>query len=75
MFLQLSNTENLDFNKGVLKRTAFYITETCPFNIQRFFFSDLKIENYIGKFLIIFLFLLKIGIPLHTPVLLYKSGV
>ena len=49
MFLQLSNTENLDFNKGVLKRTAFYITETCPFNIQRFLFSDLKIENYIGK--------------------------
>ena len=60
------------------------------------FSSEEKIENFIGKFLIFFLFLLKtyivgtlistqnlcfgaklrkIGIPLHTPVFLYKSGV
>ena len=68
-------------------------------------FSPVKIENFIRKILIFFLFLLntytvgtrknrlaeavltsthnlclgakirKIGIPLHTPVLLYKSGV
>ena len=34
------------------------ITKTCPRNIQRFF-SAVKIENFIGKFLIFFLFLLK----------------
>ena len=40
------------------------ITKTRPCNIQRLFSPEKK-ENFIRK----------IGIPLHTPVLLYKSGV
>ena len=47
--------------------------------IQRFLFHNyVKIENFVGKFLffVFFIFLLrKIGIPLHTLDLLYKSGV
>ena len=34
------------------------ITKTCPCSIQRFF-SVVKIENFVGKILIFFLFLLK----------------
>ena len=58
--------------------------KSYPCNILRFF-SAVKIENYIVKFLI-FLFNMypqsmfwtkntKICVPLYTPVLLYKSGV
>ena len=55
--------------------------------IYRDFFSPVKIENFIGKKLIFSYFCSKhrlwvhvrtasaIGIPLQTPVLLYKSGV
>ena len=35
------------------------ITKTCPYNMHRFFFSEAKIENFTGKALMIFLFLLK----------------
>ena len=53
------------------------ITKTCPCNIQ------VKKENFHQKIFDIFLThnlcfgakIRKIGIPLHTPVLLYKSGV
>ena len=67
-----------------------YITKTCPYNIQRIF-SAVKIKNFIRKMLMFLTFLLKtlimetlscfgakirkIGIPLHTPFLLCKSGV
>ena len=75
---------------------SFIITKTRPCNIQRFF-SFVKIENFLGKKLILFLIfaqniccgytlepprppsmfkakIRKIGIPLHTPVFLYKVG-
>ena len=39
-------------------KVLYYITKTCPCNIQRFF-SVVKIENFVGNFLIFFLFLLK----------------
>ena len=43
--------------------------KTCPCNIQRFF-SALKIENFIGKFWLIFICLLKnidFGYTLEPP--------
>ena len=46
-----------------------YITKTCPCNIQRFF-STVKIEKLIRKFLIFFLFLLQnidCGYTLEPP--------
>ena len=59
------------------------ITKTCPCNIQRFF-SPVK-ENIFSIFLIFAQNIdcgytlepprRKVGIPLQTPVLLYKSGV
>ena len=78
----------------------YYITKTCPCNIQRFFLA-LKIENFHLKIFDFLIFaqnidcvctyteavltsthnlcfgakIRKIGIPLHTPVLLFKSGV
>ena len=42
----------------LLKLLSFIIMKTCPCNIQRFF-SALKIENFVGKIVIFFLFLLK----------------
>ena len=42
------------------------------------FFSEAKIEIFIGKIFIFLIYLLKtliVGIPLHTPLLLYKNGV
>ena len=51
------------------------ITKTCPYDIQRLF-SAVKIENFMGEKKFFFgTKIRKIGIPLHTPVLLYKSGV
>ena len=41
----------IEYNKG-------HITKTCPCNIQRFF-SEAKIEIFIGKILIILILLLK----------------
>ena len=78
--------------------------KTCPCNLQRFFFSNIKLKISVNYFDIFNIFAQnivwgytlepprrggskeyphfmfwnknkKIGIPLHTPVFLYKSGV
>ena len=54
-----------------------FITNTCPCNI-RIFLKLLKMKIFIRKFLIFYLFgakIRKIGLPLHTPILLCKKGV
>ena len=76
-----------------LKHTINVALRNHAHAIYRDFFSFVNIENFTGKYLILFLFLLKkavltsthnlcfgakirkIAKPLHTPQLLYKSGV
>ena len=48
----------LYFGEVAIGLVQIVITKTCPCNIQRFF-STVKIEKFIRKFLIFFLFLLK----------------
>ena len=71
---------------GIVVKHGKRITKTCPCNILRFLKLQ-KNENFLQKNFDIFLIfpqnidlcfrakIRKKGIPLHTPVLLYKSGV
>ena len=59
-----------------------FITKTCPCNIQRFFFFFFFFFFFLGckkcneyPQSMFGVKIRKIGIPLHTPVLLHKSGV
>ena len=61
----------------LLYQPAKHMTKTRPCNLQRFF-SNMKKENFIGNFLIFFLFLLQnidCGYSLEPPHLIFAQNI
>ena len=55
-------------NHSMLLIAACFITETCPCKMQRFVSAVKKIENFIGKLLIVFIILFKTLIWVHVRI-------